>query len=596
MGMSAGQARLLSITSRLTNNEFRAQTITNSKLRLADKSQEASQAYMDALSSQKLMYGIYNDNGEYSQQALTPAIIYDYQSLKTQYAITNSAGKMLVSAKDAENYENSDTLQEFLGKYGLFNIETESYKQYLEDKKQYDNDYNNWLKDHDLDAWETQKAAYDRIQAAGGDAQKDLYRMFADVVGETTDTENPPKYCYDYALGGSAGCYLHVLNYLLDYDGDITLHNNNKYRPTIDTNGSLEFSINNDSGAMTNVMGSSSSTTPEMDANRATFKELSEALNQQMPAGKYAGEAVRICDGIEIGVTEGETRNLIEIAKASGATETELEIARLKSDYIEKSDGTYSLKSLKQKTIDMYYLVSNASTYGIDGTMMKEMLINFTEGDLKHLTVSDPGNKPTYLDPPAKPEFETSYNDKEKTQWYTNLWFMMNGSDTANVVKTITLSYNNSEEYVFTIEGDQEPKKSATGGKGNYEIFDDNLYTSADWLQFALEHGMVTLRKAEFFIPSENSGKASTLQGEGITWNSIPYTNASNITSVDDEVKIAIAEVKYKNTLKEIENKDKKYDQDLKKLETEHTALQTEYDSVKEVVSKNVERSFKAFS
>ena len=31
MGMSAGQARLLSITARLTDNELRSQTITNSK-------------------------------------------------------------------------------------------------------------------------------------------------------------------------------------------------------------------------------------------------------------------------------------------------------------------------------------------------------------------------------------------------------------------------------------------------------------------------------------------------------------------------------------------------------------------------------------
>ena len=64
----------------------------------------------------------------------------------------------------------------------------------------------------------------------------------------------------------------------------------------------------------------------------------------------------------------------------------------------------------------------------------------------------------------------------------------------------------------------------------------------------------------------------------------------------EDEVKIAIAEVKYKNAIREIENKDKKFDQDLKKLDTEHTALQTEYDSIKEVISKNVDRSFKAFS
>jgi prefoldin subunit 5 len=57
-----------------------------------------------------------------------------------------------------------------------------------------------------------------------------------------------------------------------------------------------------------------------------------------------------------------------------------------------------------------------------------------------------------------------------------------------------------------------------------------------------------------------------------------------------------MAEAKYKKTITEIESKDKQYDQDLKDLDTEHTALQTEYDSIKEVISKNVDRSFKAFS
>jgi len=65
---------------------------------------------------------------------------------------------------------------------------------------------------------------------------------------------------------------------------------------------------------------------------------------------------------------------------------------------------------------------------------------------------------------------------------------------------------------------------------------------------------------------------------------------------VDNEKAIAIAEVEYTKTVKEIEAKDKKYDSDLKKLDTEHNALQTEYDSIKDVISKNVERSFKAFS
>ena len=69
MGMAAGQARLLSITARLTDNELRSQTITNSKLRLAEESSEASQTYMNALNSTQLMFGQYDSEGSLSYQS-----------------------------------------------------------------------------------------------------------------------------------------------------------------------------------------------------------------------------------------------------------------------------------------------------------------------------------------------------------------------------------------------------------------------------------------------------------------------------------------------------------------------------------------------
>ena len=56
MGMAASQARLLSITTRLTNNEFRPQMIANSKTRLANETQAASDEYMEALNATKLQY------------------------------------------------------------------------------------------------------------------------------------------------------------------------------------------------------------------------------------------------------------------------------------------------------------------------------------------------------------------------------------------------------------------------------------------------------------------------------------------------------------------------------------------------------------
>ena len=46
MGLSASQARLLSITARLSDNELHSQQIANAKVRLADQTQEASTEYV----------------------------------------------------------------------------------------------------------------------------------------------------------------------------------------------------------------------------------------------------------------------------------------------------------------------------------------------------------------------------------------------------------------------------------------------------------------------------------------------------------------------------------------------------------------------
>ena len=144
MGMSASQARLLTITGKLTDNELRSQTITNSKLRLAQKSSEASQAYMDALNTEKLTYKYYNDNGESASYNLTPALIYSYEPLKNQYSIQNASGQNLVSATDAKNYEETDSLYEFLKRYGL----VEGYTR-TETETVTNPDYNVWVVHHD---------------------------------------------------------------------------------------------------------------------------------------------------------------------------------------------------------------------------------------------------------------------------------------------------------------------------------------------------------------------------------------------------------------------------------------------------------------
>ncbi len=70
MGMAAGQARLLSITSRMSDNELRAQIINNNKMRLATQSSQASEAYVTALNEAQMMFTNYDADNNTSYQKL----------------------------------------------------------------------------------------------------------------------------------------------------------------------------------------------------------------------------------------------------------------------------------------------------------------------------------------------------------------------------------------------------------------------------------------------------------------------------------------------------------------------------------------------
>ena len=69
-----------------------------------------------------------------------------------------------------------------------------------------------------------------------------------------------------------------------------------------------------------------------------------------------------------------------------------------------------------------------------------------------------------------------------------------------------------------------------------------------------------------------------------------------SITEKEDKSAIAKAEQEYTTAMDKIESQDKQFDMQLNKLESEHTAMQTEYDQLAKVISKNVEKSFNIFS
>ena len=66
MGMAASQARLLTLTSRLHDVEYKAQNIESQKIALATQKDELYQNYCDALDAKKIQVAFNNGDGSLS--------------------------------------------------------------------------------------------------------------------------------------------------------------------------------------------------------------------------------------------------------------------------------------------------------------------------------------------------------------------------------------------------------------------------------------------------------------------------------------------------------------------------------------------------
>jgi hypothetical protein len=125
------------------------------------------------------------------------------------------------------------------------------------------------------------------------------------------------------------------------------------------------------------------------------------------------------------------------------------------------------------------------------------------------------------------------------------------------------------------------------GESGGYNAPGDNNMNSSEWLQAQVSAGNVFLAKWDDVGGTEGTGDFVD-----VSWTS----GDSSIQEKDDKTGIARAEAGYETTMASIESKDKRFDLQLKGIDTEHNAIQTEIESVKKVIDKNIERSFKTFN
>ena len=121
----------------------------------------------------------------------------------------------------------------------------------------------------------------------------------------------------------------------------------------------------------------------------------------------------------------------------------------------------------------------------------------------------------------------------------------------------------------------------------DYDGFGDAA-SDSEFLKDMIECGKFTVD-----IVSEDKNGNVSFSGTSPSSDSfLGYTTTTTI----DKAALAKAEAKYQHETKVLDQKDKKFDMDLSKLDTERQAITKQMDSVKTVIKDNIERTFGIFS
>lgn len=261
----------------------------------------------------------------------------------------------------------------------------------------------------------------------------------------------------------------------------------------------------------------------------------------------------------------------IDVNDASGIQD---KLEPYETEYASENKSLSAQKKHLQDILDEAQEKTGADSFG--EKFSKEDLINNAN------SATDESTKKTLE------EYLEKYEEAEKSYRY-NL-YRQGASEIFTKAGGNELDFNQDDFNYYV-----QIYKQITDNYGNCTSISDydgpngDASSDSDWLKDMVESGRFTI---ETVTTNTKTGEVSFNATSPSTDENINYTTTTSI----DKKALAKAEAEYEHATKKIDQKDKKYDMDLSKLESERTALTTEYDSVKKVISDNIERTFGIFS
>ena len=720
MGMAASQARLLTITARLADNELRSQTINNAKMRLSTQSSQASENYINALNNATMKFSNYDVNGEAVSQNLTFNALTAYSSYNTQYGLANASGQLLVSESEAAMFKNAGgNLNKYLQAHGLEytttyfeNIGAMKNDAYptpfnnisVEDLKSYYEQYSSFESSLELQNFQSSYKAFIKetanLNKAVSTAMKsyfvnspvDTLNLGLDkdnnlTVGNTYTITSSSIDAFKNAFKGTNSNNYNIVK--LKNEGLISETDYKSLKAKIDNIQYTERTMHNADGTDTTTVNGIQradaidlSAAEDTKAGTITYtidgdvkivvdkstgkvksceyttggQTASESETNKRTLG-YAGKEKSIDDAIkkENGVSfkdfvnnlyytetvDSETSNSFFSLTGDGTEESpyqafeggivnSTDTSKVKEFYndladdiinsimnsvnkekfaqilIDKAgksnDGKYN--ELKDMGIDL-----KAYIPGLENVTLAQQLTNYqTAKDTFLDTIFDSESKNQVVEDLQSNKVISYIDENGETKQVTvtpenltDIDFILQYLKQSNLTQSNSFNTIIKQHIVETmIENYGTPKyawvdSNDTSNKDNadtkaqwytnlfkrmqqgYKAIENGLASSSQWMEYALESGIVTLEQVD----------------KSYNWNSLDYKSCTKITEETDDAAVTKAEAEYNRAMNDIEAKDNIYDIELKNIDTEHTSLQTEYDVIKGVISKNIDRTFK---
>jgi hypothetical protein len=154
-------------------------------------------------------------------------------------------------------------------------------------------------------------------------------------------------------------------------------------------------------------------------------------------------------------------------------------------------------------------------------------------------------------------------------------------SDTEEIAKDYSNALSNRVILLKNADGETIDLTSANIETTGYFLYDsdDDLVNSTNAKD--IEAG---LRSGKYHLKDSDDEK--------VAWQTLTGVIDDRLDTSDD----AAAEATYEYKSSILQAEDKKLEMELKNVDTQHSAIQTEMDAVKKVIDKNIESSFKTFN